>query len=552
MNRSIPLILAASLAILFAASTGHGQDDHNIANLSPDESIKLLPLARFAVRPTQCREVGKDCAEGEFLAILKNPNNPNLTEESAPSRVFAVLDFLQKIKDANGNSISPVTFTGVSAYQLDAPVGGPYSVCGQFLLRIKFTEPKFVNEAMLFVWSALKLYGSPDSLIEKSTLLGIQPLGATKPQPAAPQEPRPTGPVPDAITMIGSKNLPAAGQILPSVTVAVLDTGWTNGPGTEGAKVNVSSSLARDVSDIDGPRPTGLAAVADNFYDPKIDPGMGHGTPIASIIGSSNKLIGVAPNALIVPIKICKSSGDCDEASAIYGACYAMSPSVRASVINMSFAGRTMVPDKTGFHAPIFEGLIRDAAFAGTLVVVAAGNSRDQSFIDAHPNQNAANEALFPGILSSGYIPKLVNQSSALGAGMLSVGAGYTSLYYAAFATYHDRVDITAPGSWVRALGKDGQIKSSEDPDLVNVNNPVNVNGTSFSAAYVSGAAAFLIGQRAALLKPRMMPVDLAKLIVKTANPTKSGCLQVQTDPKYFEQCGNGFLDVYVASINNP
>jgi hypothetical protein len=69
MFKRIPLIFAASLAILFAVSTGQGQGDHDIPDLLPDESVSPLPDDRFGVRPTECREVGKDCAAGEFLAM---------------------------------------------------------------------------------------------------------------------------------------------------------------------------------------------------------------------------------------------------------------------------------------------------------------------------------------------------------------------------------------------------------------------------------------------------------------------------------------------------
>jgi Subtilase family len=526
MYKSISLIFAATLAILFAASTGQSQGDDS-AGLIPDESVGPLDVdTRFSVRPTKCRNVGRDCMAGEFLAIYKsdNPSEGNIKT--------AVKNFLLSLVG------SPVTFTDVKATRLDKPPGTQtYDVCGQILLRIQFTPTQRVNEAMQFVWDQLHNAGTPDPLVNKDTVLGIQPFGVGRPSPSQIPEQYP-GPVADATLRIGSKELPPLGQILPKVTVAILDTGWTNTPGTEGAKVNVANSLAWDVSNIDSLPVKGLAL--DNFFDPisgASDLGIGHGTPIASIIGSSNKSIGVAPNAEIVPIKICNDTGQCKETSAIYGACYAMSPTVRASVLNMSFAGRTMVPDAAGYHAPIFEGLINDATRAGSLVVAAAGNSRDPSF------KGSSNEPLYPGILSSGYGPKPKDKELSppmRGTGMLSVGATYNDLNYAAFATYHNRVDLTAPGSWVRVIGKDGNIKSSSS------NPPVNVSGTSLSTAYVSGAAALIIGHKASLPTPvKLTAIELARLIVKYANV--GGCAKVWTDPFSNWQCGNGLLDVYEA-----
>jgi subtilisin family serine protease len=546
MYKSVSLVLAASLAILFAASIGQGPGDHS-AELLSDESITPLSDSRFDVKPTKCREVGKDCVAGEILAILENPRDPNVSTEFAASEMFRLLNSLTP-----SGPNPPFTFKSVKAFQLEEPAATspePYKVCGQFLLRIKFTPEKKVDEVMQFVWNKIhSINPASNPLINKSTVHGIQPVGFTRPSQPITSEPF-RGPVADGTLRIGSQNLLTVGQRLPNVTVAILDTGWTSKIGSPSEKVNVLNTLSWDVSDIDNLPPKGLAL--DKFFDPSLQPidsGLGHGTPIASIIGSSDPTIGVASNAQIVPIKICNDTGDCNEASAIYGTCYAMSSTVQASVINMSFAGRTMVPitaGLAGFHAPIFEGLINDAARARSLVVVAAGNSRDQSFIDAHPNQDVKNEPLYPGVLSSGYLPKLTGQISQPNIGMLSVGAAYSNLYYASFATYHAHVDITAPGSWVKAVGKDGEIKSSSS---LNPANLVNVDGTSFATAYVSGAAAFLIGYRDLVAKPRMKPAELAQLIVKNANPTKSGCLQVQTDPMFYDQCGNGFLDVYKAS----
>jgi subtilisin family serine protease len=532
MYKSIPVILAAILVIIFAASTGQGQHGA-LARLSPDESVNPLPEERFNTRPTGCRNVGRDCVPGEFLAILRKDPAGDLT-------VNTVQAFLTSLTG------SPFTFK-VRAYELETPtgilpVGEKYDVCGQILLRISFTPENKVNEAMLFVWNAIQsINPMTHPLISKSTILGIQPVGVTRPNPSAAPESKPIASVPDATMMIGAQaSVIRNNQLLPPVIVAVLDTGWNNVPGT----ITVASNLAWGISDLDSrpfPPPKGLTTglVDDDLIGPN---GIGHGTPIASIIGSKDESIGVAPNAQIVPIKICDKEGACNEASAIIGTCYALS--VNASVVNMSFAGRTPLPDAAGeIHIPIFEALINDAARAGALVVAAAGNSRDDTFIAAHPNETAENEAFYPAIISSGPADKdLGAMPPKLGAGMLSVGAIFTNLQYAAFATYNNRVDLAAPGSWVRVMGGDGKIKS--------ISSNVNVSGTSFAAAYVSGAAALLIGHNAVLQTPDrdFTAVKLAKLITdkNVINTTDSGCLRTIVGSS---ECGAGTLDVFKAWV---
>jgi subtilisin family serine protease len=531
MYKSILVILATIFAIIFAASTGQGQHGA-LVGLSPDESINPLPEDRFTAQPAKCRNVGKDCVAGEFLAIFKNGNN-------IPVDLGNEVKVFLNSPDLSG---SPVTFTAVETYQLATPAmssPAPYDVCGGILLRIKFTPVDKVNEAMQFVSEKLPPGGPGGPLVSRSTILGIQPLGGTRPNPSAAPESKPTASVPDATMMIGAQaSVIRNNQLLPPVIVAVLDTGWNNVPGT----ITVASNLAWGISDLDSrpfPPPKGLTTglVDDDLIGPN---GIGHGTPIASIIGSKDESIGAAPNAQIVPIKICDKDGACNEASAIIGTCYALS--VNASVINMSFAGRTPLPDAAGeIHMPIFEGLINDAARAGALVVAAAGNSRDDTFIAAHPNETVDNEAFYPAIISSGPADKELGATPPkLGAGMLSVGAIFTNLKYAAFATYNNRVDLAAPGSWVRVMGKDGKIKSTS--------NGVNVSGTSFAAAYVSGAAALLIGHNAVLQTPDrdFTAVKLAKLITdkNVINTTDSGCLRTIAGSS---ECGAGTLDVFKA-----
>lgn len=524
--------------------------DKRDAFLLPDTSLNPLTVDQMNPEPPKCIVIGVDCKEGEFLAILKNQSqikNPGYIQ-------FATLDDLDRLS----NNKLGIKFTYLNAYRLSdlsakdntgALINS--NVCGNYLLRIRFEPENKVNEAMNLFRNFL-FQASPSALLNKATIFGIQPEGFGKPPTSEEtSEEKPNGKIEDATVRIKSHNLDTSN--LPDVSVAVLDTGWTSNIMNSQSKlsnVTINKENAFDMTNLDiQPLPN---AIGDTFSvsNGSFQDFMGHGTPITHIIGSLDKTIGVAANARITPIKICsgvgENSGECLESSTIYATCYAMSKDINASVINMSFAGRIMPPDGAGYHAPIFQGLIRDAERNGALIVAAAGNSRDTTYIEQHPMPEdmvrpSNGDPLFPSIFSSGYKSKLgISKPTQEGMGLLSVGATFTTKEYARFATYNNHVDISAPGSWVKVIGTDGQIKDNLSTP------PANASGTSFSAAYVSGAAALLIARGASLDPPKQMTAaQLARLIVKSANP--KGC--IKTIPNS-EECGSGLLDVEAAWLN--
>jgi hypothetical protein len=514
------------------------------ATLMPDEFVKPLPHVTES-HPVGCIEVGEDCVPGEFLAILSKGK----LIETVGIAEQKVQDFLKSIKTQAAKK--NIQFLQPIAYALDdpsriQPPSSPYDVCGQFLVQIRFMPKEKVKEAMDVVRDELLKRNQKD-IINTSTLFGIQPDGFGRPQPVSKtSDLNPKLPFVDATKRINSGSL--AGKTLPSVTVAVLDTGWTNTNSPASHSVNVDTNLDWDLTDLNVVRTlSSKPAAIDNFVEKSssvpASEQIGHGTPVASIIGSQDSKIGVAPNARIIPIKICDGEGQCRASSAIYGVCYAMSKSVEASVINMSFAGR-IKPDSNGeFHAPIFEYLINDADRNGSLIVTAGGNSRDQAYIDAHKKTGTPspdNDPLYPSILSSGPNAKKATPTSPLPIGdmFLSIGAVFTNDEYAHYATSRLSIDLSAPGSWLRVIGKDGKIHIP-DPTKPET----NIEGTSYAAAYVSGAAALLIGKSGS----KLTASKLAKKIVEQVNP--NGCTKFDIT---LNDCGAGLLDVKKAWDNTP
>ncbi|MER3415341.1 MAG: hypothetical protein C4297_03885 [Gemmataceae bacterium] len=166
----------------------------------------------------------------------------------------------------------------------------------------------------------------------------------------------------------------------------------------------------------------------------------GHGTASAWVI------VQVAPNAVIVPVKILGASGEGSAADAVLGLDYTRA--VGAPIVNQGFAATSYVG--------IWADALRRSADIGQLIVTAAGNG-DTSLIAA---------------LRELHQPNMLVVTASDGADKL-----------APFANRDPRLKmLAAPGVGIvtAALGG-GQTSAS---------------GTSISTAFVSGAAALLWGTR--------------------------------------------------------
>ncbi|NQV17722.1 MAG: S8 family serine peptidase [Armatimonadetes bacterium] len=110
--------------------------------------------------------------------------------------------------------------------------------------------------------------------------------------------------------------------------------------------------------------------------------------------------------------------------------------------------------------------------------------------------------------------------------GILAVGASTKFFERASYSTYHDRLDLVAPGG--------------EGPNyldkmiLLNLTNSYCYNtGTSFSSPLVSGAAALCLS-----LNPNLYPEDIEHILKQTANSD----INV---PGWDSETGHGILDVH-------
>jgi thermitase len=175
------------------------------------------------------------------------------------------------------------------------------------------------------------------------------------------------------------------------VTVAVLDTGV----------------------DLQHPEFAGKLVPGWDFVndDAVPDDDHGHGTHVSGIIAARTNngigIAGVAPNARIMPVKVCNSGGSCSSWNVAAGIIHATDKN--AQVINMSLS--FSLPSTT------LEGAVNYALSRDVVVVAAAGNSYGTGYL--YP-------ASYPGVIS--------------------VGATDVNGNIAAFSTHNDRVLVSAPG----------------------------------------------------------------------------------------------------------
>ncbi len=172
----------------------------------------------------------------------------------------------------------------------------------------------------------------------------------------------------------------------------------------------------------------------------------GHGTNVAGIIGAvSNNNIGISgsvPNVKMLCIKAFDPNGYGEEDDVASAILYAVESG--AKIINMSFGDKT--------YSKVLRDVIKYAYSKGVVLVSSAGNS---SSSDPH----------FP----SGFDE------------VICVGASDKNDNIASFSNTGSSIDIVAPGVSVLTTDLDGKYS--------------NKNGTSFSAPYVSSAAALILSK---------------------------------------------------------
>jgi subtilisin family serine protease len=224
-----------------------------------------------------------------------------------------------------------------------------------------------------------------------------------------------------------------------ALPVIGLPEGWSQVP--EGSQVTVAvidSGVCLSHPDLQGRFVAGYDFVDD---DETPQDEMGHGCGVAGIIAANpdngEGIVGVAPNAMIMPLRVLGADGRGDYSSIASAIVYAVNNG--ADVINLSLAGT--VPSQ------LMADTIEYAIENGVIVVAASGNyGTDRPYYPA----------AFPSVVAVGSIDSNLQRSR--------------------FSNYGDHVTVTAPGRDILTTTPDGGYVMS--------------SGTSFAAPHVAGLAA--------------------------------------------------------------
>jgi subtilisin family serine protease len=266
-------------------------------------------------------------------------------------------------------------------------------------------------------------------------------------------------------------NLDAAGCATgDGVTVAVLDTGIdATHPALKGRVPPGYNAI------LDNDETNDVADGQDEDQDGVVDEMSGHGTHVAGIIAE------VAPEADLLPITVLNSDGIGDAfyvAAGIYAAI-----DEGATVLNLSLSST--------YDARVVAEATSYAADQGVLVVAAAGNDDREE------------PAEFPSIYSD----------------VVSVAATGPDDAKADFSNFHQRVDLSAPGTEIVSAFPGGSY--------------VVWSGTSMAAPFVAGTAALIEDERGGASLG-----EIRRALVDGVDPIET------TDARLDGKLGAGRLDI--------
>jgi len=191
----------------------------------------------------------------------------------------------------------------------------------------------------------------------------------------------------------------------------------------------------------------------------------GHGTHIAGTIAAANYpqgMIGVAPRALIAPIKAFDHNGSAYVSDIILGIEWCIRN--RIQVINMSFGMKT--------RSKALLTAVTNATSSGSIIIASSGNDGRRRTID---------------------YPARYLQT-------ISVGATSTQRRIAPFSNRGIYIDVYAPGDKVVSAWLNGKYNE--------------MSGTSMATSHVSGAVALLLAY-----KPGLTPQEIRSLIKRSVQP---------------------------------
>lgn len=214
------------------------------------------------------------------------------------------------------------------------------------------------------------------------------------------------------------------------------------------------------------------------------DDNNGHGTHVAGIIGAGANGVGntgVAPNALLLPVKVLDSNGSGSYSAVANGISYAANNGAR--VINMSLGGSSA---STTLLAPLQQ------AASKSVIVAAAGNSGN-ALAPGYP----AAYATQAGVVGAMIIVGSVGPTNVISSFSQTPGNGGCVAVGAKTTCFKD-VFLVAPGQSIYSTYMGGGYAT--------------MSGTSMATPYVSGVAA-----RVLAASPYLTPQQVVSILLQSA-----------------------------------
>ena len=231
------------------------------------------------------------------------------------------------------------------------------------------------------------------------------------------------------------------------------------------------------------------------LHEPRAPPvdGHGHGSHVAGIIAAEANndigVIGVAPAATIVPVKVLDDTGQGTTATVVCGVDYLTGLNTDLNQANNVQVANMSLGD-TGTAGTCDDGGLRQAVCAsvaaGITYVVAAGNSTTDA------------ATFYPANYSEVIAVSAITDRDGLPGGLGGCLIPFINLYcddqLAFFSNYGSVVDVTAPGAQIYSAWKDGGYSTAD--------------GTSMASPHAAGVVALMLEA-----EPGLAPSEVATLL---------------------------------------
>ena len=422
------------------------QTETNTINIA--SNITGINTTNANVSEIDIPEAGNIIAD-QYIVVLKE--NATLNPQVANNTVSALSEDLSNL-GVNATAFPEVGQLFIDLNQTGAEAGQP-GIAGD--VTTQDVLERIQNDPNVAYVEPVQIFG-----IESQTIpTGIDRSGADK-----------------------SSTMPGNGEgNVSDVTVAIIDTG------------------------VDLDHPDLNVILNETFVTgaPNGDDDNGHGTHVSGIVAAkdnSEGVVGVAPGANLVALKVLDHNGRGTTPDIIRAIAWVTAHSESIDVVNMSLGGG---------NSQAMNDAIDKAVDSGVTFVVAAGNDHRDAITSSPANS--------PDVIT---VSAIADSDGKCGASGPATTRGPDDSF-ATYSNYGRVVDIAAPGTNINSTSPNGQYRV--------------LTGTSMAAPHVAGAAALWMSENRKLGLDDPFPVQVRDAIISSGirNAAVEQCIE---DRGYFSR----------------